>query len=277
MQGPPQIPLRISSIPPNQSPRKLSLPSQKSYAFLRQEASESTCPTPANTSSYRGCGSGRPRTPQAQLMTMKELPSPPPAEYDEGGVRSMVMGSEPQVWSRSPPPTRDSEITHASPESGTSVGHGNIENFIVNPIIPPSPPQPASTHSRTNSMYSRSYSFPAPPSAPLTLTGVEQFASFDWMSTVDAKHPIEQPPDVPQKSQSRRNKKARKVMGIEDSSTQEDTNKSGNQGRPVQMSKTQKEKDRKKRGKAKIVIEHVDIIGDKFWERRPWILSGRAG
>jgi tRNA(His) guanylyltransferase len=106
---------------------------------------------------------------------------------------------------------------------------------------------------------------------------VEQFASFDWMSTVDAKHPIEQPPDVPQKSQSRRNKKARKVMGIEDSSTQEDTNKSGNQDRPVQMSKTQKEKDRKKRGKAKIVIEHVDIIGDKFWERRPWILSGRAG
>lgn len=96
------------------------------------------------------------------------------------------------------------------------------------------------------------------------------------MGAVDTKQPLESPPAVPQKSQSRRNKKARKVMGIEDEGTR-DAGKTGSQGRPVQMSKTQREKDRKKRGKAKIVIEHVDIIGDKFWERRPWILSGRAG
>ena len=87
---------------------------------------------------------------------------------------------------------------------------------------------------------------------------------------------FEAPPAVPQKSQSRRNKKARKVMGIEDEGTKS-AGRTGNEGRPVQMSKTQKEKERKKRGKAKIVIEHVDIIGDKFWDRRPWILSGRAG
>ena len=51
----------------------------------------------------------------------------------------------------------------------------------------------------------------------------------------------------------------------------------GNEGRPVQMSKNQRDKDRKKRTKARIVIEHVDVIKDEFWEKRPWILSGRAG
>ena len=45
---------------------------------------------------------------------------------------------------------------------------------------------------------------------------------------------------------------------------------------PLVMSRTQRDKDRKKRSKAKIVIEHVDIIKDEFWEKRPWILSGRA-
>lgn len=48
-------------------------------------------------------------------------------------------------------------------------------------------------------------------------------------------------------------------------------------GRPEEMSRTQREKDRKKRTKARVVIEHVDVIRDEFWERRPWILSGRAG
>ncbi|KAG0636517.1 putative tRNA(His) guanylyltransferase [Tuber brumale] len=38
-------------------------------------------------------------------------------------------------------------------------------------------------------------------------------------------------------------------------------------------SKTQKEKKEKRARKAEIVIEHVDIIGDEFWERRPWLLG----
>lgn len=48
-------------------------------------------------------------------------------------------------------------------------------------------------------------------------------------------------------------------------------------GRPVQMSRTQKDKDRKKRTKARILVEHVDLIKDEFWEKRPWILSGKTG
>jgi len=26
-----------------------------------------------------------------------------------------------------------------------------------------------------------------------------------------------------------------------------------------------------------VVVEHVDIIKDDFWERRPWILSNKPG
>ena len=44
-----------------------------------------------------------------------------------------------------------------------------------------------------------------------------------------------------------------------------------------QVSKTQQEKLRKLRRKAQVVVDHVDIIKDDFWERRPWILSGKPG
>lgn len=48
-------------------------------------------------------------------------------------------------------------------------------------------------------------------------------------------------------------------------------------GQPQPLSKTAMEKERKRRAKARIAVEHVDIIKDDFWEKRPWILTGRAG
>lgn len=48
-------------------------------------------------------------------------------------------------------------------------------------------------------------------------------------------------------------------------------------GEEIALSKTQAEKERKRRQKAKIVIQHVDFIKDDFWERRPWLLSNRPG
>jgi tRNA(His) guanylyltransferase len=45
----------------------------------------------------------------------------------------------------------------------------------------------------------------------------------------------------------------------------------------VMPSKTQAEKLRKARAKARVVVEHVDIIQDEFWDKRPWILSGKPG
>ena len=40
---------------------------------------------------------------------------------------------------------------------------------------------------------------------------------------------------------------------------------------------TQKEKLKKIRAKAAVVVKHVDIIKDDFWAKRPWLLSGKPG
>ncbi|KAM3425159.1 hypothetical protein BST61_g7118 [Cercospora zeina] len=42
-------------------------------------------------------------------------------------------------------------------------------------------------------------------------------------------------------------------------------------------SKTQLEKERKRKMKARIVIEHTDIIGNAFWEKRQYILATKKG
>lgn len=44
-----------------------------------------------------------------------------------------------------------------------------------------------------------------------------------------------------------------------------------------EISKTQKEKMKKARQKAQIVVEHIDIIKEDFWAVRPWLLSGKPG
>lgn len=49
----------------------------------------------------------------------------------------------------------------------------------------------------------------------------------------------------------------------------------GGDGAP--SSKTQIEKDKKRRAKARITVQHVDIIKDDFWERRPWLQSNKPG
>ncbi|RYC65336.1 hypothetical protein CHU98_g883 [Xylaria longipes] len=46
---------------------------------------------------------------------------------------------------------------------------------------------------------------------------------------------------------------------------------------PVKQSKTQDENDKKRRNKARVVIDHLDIIKDDFWDRRPWLLSNKPG
>ncbi|KAM7206742.1 tRNA guanylyltransferase [Rhypophila sp. PSN 637] len=48
-------------------------------------------------------------------------------------------------------------------------------------------------------------------------------------------------------------------------------------GEPTQQSKTQRDNDKKKRAKARVTVEHLDIIKDDFWDRRPWLLSNKPG
>ncbi|KXX80166.1 tRNA(His) guanylyltransferase [Madurella mycetomatis] len=50
-----------------------------------------------------------------------------------------------------------------------------------------------------------------------------------------------------------------------------------NVAEPVQQSRTQSENDQKRRAKARIVVEHLDIIKDDFWDRRPWLMSNKPG
>lgn len=44
-------------------------------------------------------------------------------------------------------------------------------------------------------------------------------------------------------------------------------------GEKPELSKTQMEKERKRRVKASITVESTDIIRDEFWDQRPWLLS----
>ncbi|PHH92838.1 hypothetical protein CDD83_4510 [Cordyceps sp. RAO-2017] len=50
-----------------------------------------------------------------------------------------------------------------------------------------------------------------------------------------------------------------------------------NLAEPAQQSKSQTEKERRRRSKARVVVEHLDIIKDEFWDMRPWILSNKPG
>lgn len=46
---------------------------------------------------------------------------------------------------------------------------------------------------------------------------------------------------------------------------------------PIQQSKSQSENDKKRRAKARVTVEHLDIIKDDFWDQRPWLLSNKPG
>ncbi|KAH0565802.1 DNA-directed RNA polymerase II subunit rpb1 [Trichoglossum hirsutum] len=48
-------------------------------------------------------------------------------------------------------------------------------------------------------------------------------------------------------------------------------------GMPEEKSKTQGEREKKRRAKARVTVHHVDIIRDDFWEKRPWLLSNKPG
>ena len=45
---------------------------------------------------------------------------------------------------------------------------------------------------------------------------------------------------------------------------------------PVEVSRTQAEKERKRQAKATIRVEHTDIIKDDFWDKRPWLLNSKV-
>jgi tRNA(His) guanylyltransferase len=65
------------------------------------------------------------------------------------------------------------------------------------------------------------------------------------------------------------------AIGAVGNSADEALDESQSSAVPMTISKTQQEKQRKAKSKARVVITHLDIIQDDFWKQRPWLLSGK--
>lgn len=46
---------------------------------------------------------------------------------------------------------------------------------------------------------------------------------------------------------------------------------------PLKLSKTALQQEKKRKARVGVAVFHGDVIRDEFWQRRSWILSGRAG
>ncbi|KAF2796509.1 Thg1-domain-containing protein [Melanomma pulvis-pyrius CBS 109.77] len=339
--APPQIPLRISSIPLNNKPRKLSLPNQNSYSMLKQEEKENLYFNSGGGGGSNSNTGGLRISPP--LMTMKELPSPP-TDVDEA-VREKVMGvSSAEKWNHrssstpSPRQTKDKDKdpsphsiwkagSDASPlpphtqtpptfhkPTGRARSHSRLHSAPTSSYFPP-PPSHHPSHQMQNQAFSSSASTavyqpsstpswppnftsspnttpnanPNPPTSPypnpLTMSKSPTNTSSKTPSLTPSSiilpahaNPLSTSTPTPVVKPSRKaTLKAHKIREQGGWAAGTGSAMDGGEGNPKAMSKTAREKDRKKRMKARVVVEHVDLIRDEFWERRPWILSGRAG
>ncbi|KAH7390747.1 tRNAHis guanylyltransferase-domain-containing protein [Phaeosphaeria sp. MPI-PUGE-AT-0046c] len=287
-QQPPVIPLRLSSIPANSKPRKLSLQNQRSMGTLKARTSSEE--QDSGMSSAQVAGYTTPRRVSPPLRTNKALPSPPMSNEEEMRTREKVMGSGPQDWSMYPT-TRDSPPRgpdHARKRSGQvwpedEVPHPGIAELPATTGRSPAPVS-ASLHQpfftpefgalASSSPTSKSPVDDIQPTALLkdsprskatpTFPPTAAAAATANTSNSSSKHTSTSLPS--KKDTSKLTEQGGWAAGTYE----------GDQGRPVQQSRTQRDKERKKRSKAKVLIEHVDIIKDEFWEKRPWILSGKV-
>ncbi|OAL54041.1 Thg1-domain-containing protein [Pyrenochaeta sp. DS3sAY3a] len=328
--GPPVIPLRISSIPTNNKPRKLSLHNQRSMSTIKP--SRRDYEEKENFISAAQAGALTPRKVSPPLRTNKALPSPPMNHEEEMRTREKVMGSSPHqdwgmytatnpqdlhrsasdsdkreghVWmdfDAAQPATAELPATSAGParrarshsrlhsapqSSAVSYGYHDVEHNIpsstgnppisfsdspnqtpstlpqdLDTVIQPTPPLKDSP--RSKAAKTKTDALPSPKQAQGQADPPCRAKDFRARTAAD-----------PEDAQPKTSKNKGKVT--EQGGWAAGTLSSGaNEGRPVHMSRTQKDKERKKRSKAKVLIEHVDIIKDEFWEKRPWILSGKT-
>ncbi|KAF1851499.1 Thg1-domain-containing protein [Cucurbitaria berberidis CBS 394.84] len=310
--GPPAIPLRMSSIPTNNKPRKLALQNQRSISTLKPtrqspEGKENIA-NPAQIT-----GSMTPRKVSPPLFTNKELPSPPIDTEEEMRTREKVMRSSPQQEWASYTTASIQEAQRRVSDSDKRDGHVWVDQDVSHAGTKELPTASTSTQRARN--HSRLHSAPAAASSYSPYPATQALSS---TSSTPKPQPIpsasattpNQDPDIPQtlpqtdspslkaakpkpKPQSFSLPNASKPLDTEQIATPLKSSNKGtvsseqggwnastqhaNEGRPVHMSRTQKDKERKKRSKAKVLMEHIDIIRDEFWEKRPWILSGKTG
>ena len=245
--GPPSIPLRMSSIPANNKPRKLSLQRLRSSSNLKttngEEKEDLASPAQGTTTPSRS---------SPPLNTNKELPSPPVGERRAVSDPEEKKGSN--GWQHDRPGVAELPATSAR--------HSRQQSQPV-PL------------SREWGSYAHFYD-KLQSSVPGSRSAVET----DGQPPALSKDTSRSKQHAPTKSEAKvKTRKSKNTSNSESTKKNGDptTGKETSGGRPAQMSRTQKDRDRKKRSKARIITEHVDLIKDDFWEKRPWILSGKAG
>ena len=240
-QVPPSIPLRMSSIPADNKPRKLSLPRLHSSSNMRTHKGDDK-ENPASAS--------YPSRNSPPLNTNKELPSPPSIE------RRVVSD---------PSKTENKVDDHPGIAElpATSVRHSRQQSQPL--------PSPGEWGSYAHYYTKLQSSVPGAQSSTGT---VEQSSppSRDLTRSIGHTHARSEAKAGERKHNDVSKSESKKKSGP----SGKDQAQESSGGRPAQMSRTQKEKDRKKRNKAKVITEHVDLIKDEFWEKRPWILSGKT-
>ncbi|KAH8704380.1 tRNAHis guanylyltransferase-domain-containing protein [Phaeosphaeriaceae sp. PMI808] len=287
-QQPPVIPLRISSIPMNNKTRKLSLQPHRSLSTLkpRNNDEKEIIFTPAHFA-----GSTTPRRVSPPLRTNKALPSPPLNAEEEMRTRERVMGSSSpespiHTKARDSPPRRASDVHKRSGQMWSDSTHNDEIGHPGIAELPATSVAGSSSTPRT-----RSTSLSATLTRPLQAPDVQALS----IATSQHSRTIDQDiqPTAPLKDSPRSKAKRfpnspgfpphaantashRGKVGVTESGSWA-AGTQADEGRPVHVSRTQRDKERKKRSKAKIVMEHVDVIKDEFWIKRPWIMSGKAG
>lgn len=261
--GPPTIPLRISSIPANTKPRKLSLQHLRSNSNLKGD-------NDVERESFANYAQSvtTPSRSSPPLNTNKELPNPPGGERravsdpnkrkgstgwqldDHPGIAELPANSVRHSRQQSQPVQSTSDwgsYAHFYDKLQSSVpGARPAAETDSQPRLPPK-----SASRSTRQAHTKSEASPEERKS-------KELSNFE------------------SKKSNRAPTAGRQTAGKE-TAGKEIAGKETAGGRPAHMSRTQKDKDRKKRSKAKIITEHVDLIKDDFWEKRPWILSGKTG
>lgn len=319
--APPKIPLRISSIPLDSAPRKLSLQSQRSFANGNGQRSNNTTNHNLSASVPTMSPSQNPRSPLytlQPLQTWKQLPpAPPESSPDSPTLPDRHRHSMPPsplfpslTESTNPTSPTERQYVHSPTTlrrerscSHTRIGSAPVLSSFEFEISPSSTAVAPNRYDdgidggvRVNDrdvadVDNVSSSFPIPPKSKQRESSAHITSTMKPLHHQQHQHrpsPSPQPPQLllqkhnptstitataPSKSKSKPKPKSKPTNG-----NTNETEQLGTDGRPlIPMSKTARDKERKKKSKARIVIEHVDLIKDEFWERRPWILRGTAG
>jgi hypothetical protein len=248
-------------------------------------------------SGTQASGSTTPRRVSPPLRTNKALPSPPLNRAEEMRTREKVMATSPIT------PTTRGSSPRGNDDPHKRAGQVWPDNEVSHPGIAELPATAANpkAHGRSSSV-SATLTQPfyqpdvetltsiiksSPP--PMDADEVQPTAPLKDSPRSKVKPTFDKPPPSKQATSSIDKHIASTATKLATTSKQPNITTSkgraqiteqggwaaGTHTGPVPQSRTQRDKERKKRSKAKVLVEHVDIIKDEFWEKRPWILSGK--